>query len=140
MSNCVHCKKPAPQYHNYCSWKCSIDEAKANGGKVITPNNLPIRCIAANGDMLECENGDHKDYKFPVEVEYVGVKEELPDWDNSYCNQTHALIYSDGFIAITIHECCYCMWHLKDGSFGGGRSCYEGWRLTEESVEKIMGV
>src|ERR1035437_1261510 len=102
MKKCINCDKEINAHLNYCSWECNIDAAKKDGGKVHTPNNLPIQCIMANGDMYEIGGGDHKDYKYPVDVEFTGIiPTDLEDWDSSYCNQTHALIYTDGNIALT---------------------------------------
>ena len=136
--NCVYCGKETDGV-NYCSYQCHIDEAKQYGGKVIAPNNLPILCIKHDWTMLENENADHPTYKYPVEVEYIGVKEELPDWDNSYDTQAHALIYNDENIAITLYESTYSMFRLNDG-----KTCFTDffwdigqWRLTRESLKKI---
>lgn len=32
----------------------------------------------------------------------------------------HGPIYTDGFIALTIYETCYCMWRVRDGGCVGG--------------------
>jgi hypothetical protein len=101
--------------------------------------------------MLECEGGDHPDYKFPVNAEYVGDKGALGivngNGEERECSEeelreqsheTHALIYTDGAVAITTYECCYAMWDLSTGLLDGG-SLWErrSWRLTGESLEKI---
>jgi len=103
--------------------------------------------------MLEHEHGDHPDYKFPVEIEYVGAvdsdmhadyemmcskagtEEEVRDFQK----QTHALIYTDGSVALTMYECCFAMWYLRKGECGGGslwKSKY--WKLSDSSREKIL--
>jgi hypothetical protein len=90
--------------------------------------------------MLEHEHADHPDYKFPVTVEYVSeVPSDLPDWDTSYYPETHALIYTDGYIAVTMYECCHAMWWLKDGSWMGGPSWEKKWRLCEADVKRLKG-
>ena len=57
-------------------WACRIEMNRRDGYPELTPNNLPIRCIRADGTMLEHEHGDRPDYLFPVEVEYIGPLEE----------------------------------------------------------------
>lgn len=139
--HCIICGKDLPEaYLTTCSWDCGVEEAKRAGGVVHQPNGLPIRCISHDGSLWEDPHADHPDYKFPVEVEYTGEKVELPELDDSYCNQTHALIYTDGCIAITLYECCYAMWHLADRSYMGGRSAWydKKWKLTVDSRDKIF--
>lgn len=116
-------------------WACVVEAAKLRGGQVVTPNGLPIRCIQSDGTMLEHEHGDHPDYRFPVEVEYVGP----PPKDGSYSNETHALIYQDGSMALTLYECCYSMWGLRDGLCLGGFNERGKWKLTPEALTKIRG-
>jgi hypothetical protein len=156
MGECKHCGKEAPEFHNYCNWDCHIEAVKAAGGVVYTPNGLPIRCIQAGGLLLEHEHGDHLDYKFPVKAVFYKTPEELVaegvSWvdgngdktpmtveDAAYdCYQTHALIYTDGTIALTLYECCYAMWELRTGKVLYGSSWEKGeWKLTDESLAKI---
>ena len=116
----------------------NIELAKKEGGQIHTPNGLPIACIKVDGTMLEHEHGDHKDYKFPVTAEFIGEKPaDLPEWDNSYEHETHALIYADGNIAVTLYEYCYAMWRLSTGELMGSPK-FSGWRLTKESIDKIV--
>jgi hypothetical protein len=173
-------------------WEERVAEAMANGAIVFQKNNLPIVCMRSDGALLEHEHADHPDYKFPVEVEFVG---ERPDtfhdqcarkdkrpvhyggrckvtWDHvksiAFCEacrvvltqaeQVHilsfsvaeveasmyephdeALIYSDGSIAVTLHECCYTMWHRRGGAFLHGPDWSKKWKLTEGAREKIWG-
>lgn len=129
-------------HSNYCSWECNIELAKKNGGKVYQPNGLPINCIMANGDMYEIGHGDHPDYKFPVKVIFCGQREELlelPDWDDTYCDQFHALIYFDDSIAMTLYECNYTIWSLWDNGrlVNGPRWVDKTWILDQESIDKI---
>lgn len=141
-SGCVHCGGETPQFHNYCSSECVLDAAKAAGGKTITPNNLPITCIKYDGTMLEHAHADHPTYVMPVDVEFIGEKpSDLPDWDSSYETETHALIFADDCVALTLYECTYSLWSLnRDGahlhsSFGMHD---KNWRLSEESVKKTL--
>lgn len=142
-------------YKNYCNWDCIIGKAKQQGGKIYTPNGLPIKSVKLDSTMLEHEHGDHPDYKFPVEVEYVGPIVESDAEDYRICvgsphtsedelrrfrDQTHALIYTDGFVAVTLYECCYAMWWvIKNGeSLGGNMWERREWKLTEKSVKDIL--
>lgn len=149
---CVFCGKETTPHDNYCDWNCMIGNAKANGGRVHTPNNLPIRSINAKGDMYEHEHGNHPDYKCPVDILYVGPigAGQISDFENvcgrpgtdsevrDFFGETHALIYTDGSIALTMYEYCYSLWHLKDGScmytWHGAPS---DWKLDLEALEKM---
>jgi hypothetical protein len=135
---CQNCGK-INEAVNYCDWNWNIEAAKKDGGAEVLPNGFPIKCILADGTMLECEHGDHPTYKYPVTVEYRGeIPEDLEKWDTSYCSETHALIYEDGYIALTLSECTYYMWRLLDGQWMSGSSWYnKSWYLTKESLEKI---
>jgi predicted nucleic acid-binding Zn ribbon protein len=135
---CGGCGKPTPDGNNDCSWQCAVDLAQRRGGRVVAPNNLPIVCIRAdNNAMLEHEHADHPDYKFPVTAEYVGAPAELPEWDCSLRPQSHAFIYTDGHVAVTLYECCYTIWSVATGLSFGGFADRKEWRLTEESLVKI---
>lgn len=161
---CVSCGKETTPYTNYCDWDCSIEFAKKNGGVVHCPNGLPIKCITRDNLMIECEHGDHPDYKFPVDVEYLGDAFETPEFEIAMygrllkddeerrrcMGETHALIYADGCVAVTLYECCYYMWHLDKGSIAGGPSWgklsgykegkfhHGDLKLSEESRLKII--
>lgn len=150
MKQCISCGKFIEEYYNYCTWSCQIDDAKKSGGQAHLPNNLPVGCIRHDGAMLEHEHGDHPDYKFPVTIEYCGSEENTPYWSDGLGNktdapelqqETHALIYSDGAVAITMYECCYAMWYLYRNEFGGGSLWKKGeWRLTQDSLLKIRNL
>ncbi len=57
------------------TWAERIAEAMAEGVPVFQKNNLPIVCQrGSDGALLEHEHADHPDYKYPVEVEFVGEK------------------------------------------------------------------
>ena len=138
---CNHCGKTTEPGHNYCNWDCMVEQAKKLGGKIIAPNNLPIKCIKADNTMLEHEVADHPDYKFPVDVEFVGEKpKDLETWDHSYENESQGLIYADRSVALTLYECTYQLWWLRDGTSLGGREWYRKWRLTDESIRQIKRV
>lgn len=138
---CFNCGKKCD--FNYCNWDCLVECAKKENGTVITPNGLPIKCVKADGTALEHDHADHPDYKFPVEVEYVGHRpskeEHERDWiDFDYCDQEHALIYTDGTIALTLFEYCYAMFSLNSGRAIGGKLWdHDNWQLTNESLQAI---
>ncbi len=136
---CLNCDKDVLVAQNFCDWDCQLELARKKGGKVITPNNLPIKCIRMDGTMLEHEHADHPTYLFPVEVRYVGkLPEDLSEWDDSYGPEQHGLIYTDGRIAVTIYEYRYGLWSLTTG-----RSWMAGmndWCLTDEALEKIRAL
>ena len=144
MSNvCGGCGKEPPQYFNYCTWECHIAEARKNGGREHLPNGLPIRSITRDWTMIEHEHGDHPDYKFPVDIQWHGPPEEVIDrnddgsvmFDDS--ERTHALLFADDAIALTLYECNYTLWRLVDGTLHGGPYHEGPWRLSEESLTKI---
>jgi hypothetical protein len=123
--------------------------------------------------MLEHEHGDHIDYIFPVEVEYIGPPDEkryhLVDGEGnievmdegfkySTDHETHALLYANGSIAVTMYETCSAAWMLNEekrfvgdtessmreivvsvaGTCLGGHLLTPGeWKLTDESLKKI---
>jgi hypothetical protein len=150
---CKHCGERAPWGHNYCSSKCHFDAARADGYIEHLPNGLPPRCITARGFILEHEHGDHIDYKFPVDVEFIGEideedkkeykmlfdKEPTEEAVREYKGETHALIYTDGSIAVTMYERCYAMWYVRKGEFAGGSLWRQKeWKLDEQSLQKII--
>lgn len=103
--------------------------------------------------MYEIEHGDHPDYKFPVHATYVGEHPEEhftvsdaggnnvevdPGWVESRMHESHALIYTDGSIALTLYECSYAIWSLRDGKVIESQCWKRGeWQLTDESRAKI---
>ena len=146
--NCHFCGKEAPKYHNYCDGNCHIEHAKVNGGQEYRPNDLPIACIKADGTMLEHEHGDHPDYKFPVNIycdREISEEEQFNVFGKlfteellrKYNTESHALIYTDGTVALTMYECNYSIWSLSDGKYLGGRYNCNKDRITEESLNKI---
>jgi len=134
-SVCVQCGKPTEFAHNYCGRDCMTAAWVSAGAIDYRPNGLPIRCWKANPPlMLEHEHGDHPTYKWPVVVEPI---------DGSIADryaEDHALIYTDGVIALTLYECCYMMWHLGTGKLMHGPRWFEReeYRLAEDSRKKIV--
>jgi hypothetical protein len=131
---CFHCGEPAPQSHNYCSWDCHVAAARADGAVEHLPNGLPVACITADGKLLECEHGDHPTYLFPVVV--ASDLDPDDDPDHGY-PQTHALVYTDGRVALTLHECCYALWSVYDGALVSGERQRAGDSLADASLAKI---
>lgn len=129
------------------TWEQTVAEALARGGKVIAPNNLPIACVRHDDTCLEHEHADHPDYLFPVSIVYTEPVPPVPaDWEGDaalwaldYETETHALIYYDDSIALTLYEACYFIWSLRDGrGFSGfGRRESPGWLLSSEDRERI---
>jgi hypothetical protein len=141
MKACLGCGKEVEPYLNFCSWECHIDLTKREGGKVHCPNGLPIRCITRDGLMIECEHGDHPDYKFPVVAQYVGSDpNKFKDEHHDSSTELHALIYTDGVVALTIYECCYTLWSVSDGSVLREHLWYKKgeWRLNLLSLTQIQ--
>lgn len=153
MKTCLNCGKEISKESNYCDWNCMVALATKEGGKIIAPNDQPIACIRHDGTMLEHEHADHPSYKFPVDVEYVGevTQQEIDEFSTAHGtsfteaqvrkmnNECHALIYSDGNVALTLHECTYSLWRLDDGlSLWSGRDSDKC--LSVESLKKISKV
>jgi len=152
---CDHCGKECPKYHNYCDWGCIVGSAKAAGGNVHCPNGLPIGSVDRNNNMWEHEHGDHPDYKFPVEIDYIGPVDARDHEEYKICcgeaaaddsairkfrGETHALIYSDEAIALTIYEMCYSLWSLKDGALLREHLWYKKGeqKLSDASIRMIL--
>lgn len=133
QKTCLQCKKPTQPSRNFCSWECHVQHAKDSGAKQHTPNGLPVQCITASGFLLECEHGDHPTYLFPVEVQ---LKDE--DYPEGPRSELYAVIYTDGRIAVTLHECTYEVWTLLDGTCLHGHSATMDGRITTKSIQCLM--
>lgn len=152
--NCLNCGRIPPLYHNYCNWDCHVQYALKNGAVLYTPNGLPVRCITKDNLLVECEHGDHPHYLFPVEAKYVDEKPEedfrvvkgdgtvasLPeDWIEARKTELHALIYTDGHVALTMSECCYMLWDVDNGKLLRAPEWMKPnkWKLSPESRDRI---
>jgi len=126
-SPCVQCGQPSDD-GPICGWDCHVAHARAAGARELLPNGLPPQCIRHDNVLLECEHGDHESYLFPVEItgEESSAAPELREYP-----QVHALIYTDGQLALTLYEGCYEMWFVRDGRPLGGRGQAQHERLTE---------
>lgn len=150
---CDHCNKVCPSTQNYCDTECVVGAAKAAGGVIYCPNNLPIVCVRHDNAMLEHEHSDHPDYKFPVNVEYIGPIEDHHYEEYEVCygeradddkvrnarQEIHALIYNDVNVALTMYEYCYSLWSLRDGTLLCEQLWYKKnkYRLSEKSLKMI---
>lgn len=123
--HCLNCGKVTPDGSNFCNWDCHIDLAVKDGGVKHQPNGLPIRCIKFDNSLWEHEHGDHPDYIFPVDID---------QYSDSPFREDHALIYTDGHIAVTVYECQYFMWSLYTRKNMNGN----GSTLSKESHKKIL--
>lgn len=132
---CYGCEKNVPKHLNYCSWDCQVNDAVVHGGRKHQPNGLPIACIKADSSMWEHEHGDHPDYKFPVYVEFYGEEDPVMP---GFRGENHALIYTDGNVALTMFEASYHLFKLSDGEVLSSNYLKKGeWRLGVESLGKI---
>lgn len=107
--------------------------------KVIAPNKEPLTFF--NGKRaMEHEHADHPTYMFPVIMEYFGEVPELEKWDQwSYQPQFHALIYTDGCIAVTLYEYVFAVTYLRKNLVEHGSLWKnEKWRLRADSLEKVL--
>ncbi len=72
-------------------------------------------------------------------VWHTGDNEEIPMTLEEATNDNtehHALLYTDGYIALTIFEHCYALWFLDTGELYKGSIWQpKEWYLTAESIE-----
>ena len=136
-------------------WEDRVAELRAQGAKEIAPNGLRICCIRADGTLLEHEEADYPAYMFPVTCDYVGNDpkfgmalqdgKEVPLEENfvdGMKHESHALIHTDGVIAVTVYERCFYVWRLKDGKCAAGPSWLKQreWKLREEDCVRCCEV
>jgi hypothetical protein len=50
------------------AWEYRVAGCVLGGGRLNTPNGLPVMSIRADGLMSECGEGDHLTYLFPVAI------------------------------------------------------------------------
>jgi hypothetical protein len=149
--SCAFCGKPVNPSHNYCDWDCQVGHAKQLGGRVLAPNGLPIRCVTRDNVMLEHPHGDHPTYKWPVKVQYIGpvTADERSDAEHLYglsasatdeevrgaMGETHALVYYDEDVAVTLYDCSQAVWDVKTGELRTSSLWKHGhWKLV--SIER----
>lgn len=128
---CQNCEK-ACGITDFCSFACRVAHLEFRGYKVVSPNNICPCSFSSNFVAREHEHAEHPDYKHPVKVTYVG--EHIPDpWmeenfgplDLDFWDQTHALLYTDGCVALTMYERNHFLWTLSTGKCLCGISGYE---------------
>jgi hypothetical protein len=131
--------------------------------KRLTSSKRIYNAYAAATLSKEHEHDEHPDYKFPVHAVWCGPKSEDPgywiDGDGKkrkmskaeaacFTNELHALIYTDGFVAVTLYEYCYAIWTLRPHIYrrkkmpagmcvGGNLWKKNEWKLTRKSVNRI---
>jgi hypothetical protein len=143
---CQHCGKQVAPHQGFCDYTCRIAHAHATGATVHLPNGLAPCCVMHDGTLLEIEHGDHVDYKHPVEVKWIGEPDEVfrhafgreltDDEIRDAMGEYHALIYTDGVIALTLHECRYFLWRLRDGKPLNNRD--DGYILVSLEIPERM--
>jgi hypothetical protein len=154
---CIHCRKEVPSHLNFCDWDCLVQDRLAHGAKIHAPNGLPVRCTAGNL-LVECEHGDHADYKFPITIDFIGDTSKFgfvsgdgnggivetpatPEEIEGFSHETHAVIYTDGYVVVTMNEHCYAMWSVRNGECWGGNLWKKGeWKINEESLKKLDAI
>lgn len=74
----------------------------------------------------------HPDTLFEVDIVYLGTDPEM-------YHETHELIYTDGYVALTVYECCYVLWNVISGKmlYGALHSPVSDWKLHPDSLTKI---
>jgi hypothetical protein len=98
---------------------------------------------------------------FPVEVEYCGTEPPEQHFGFVRCgddgsliyedcpanmlpgmtHELHAVIYTDGYVVVTLNEHCYAMWSARDGECFGGNLWKSGeWRITKEGLERLSKI
>ena len=133
-------------------WDERVAQLKAEGAEIKAPNGLPIRCIRHDGTLMEHEHADHPTYKFPVTVDYVGKDPDFatainglgekiqlePAMAEGMNHETHGVICLDGWMVVTIYECCYYIWTLGRGRCAACPSWYpqNDWVMCPESIER----
>lgn len=114
MNKCKNCRKVTDSNLEYCEWHTPVADSTENYH----------------------EHGSHPDYKFPVDVYYLGPNEEIQE-KCSY--ERHALLYTDGYVAVTMFEYCYAMWSLQSGKLVGGILWQKDeWSLSKDSCDRIV--
>lgn len=112
---------------------------RQTGTRDYLPNKLPVRTIRWDGLRLECEHGDHADYLFPVDVVCLEPPEIIDGRKHSLDEPGHALIYTDGNVALTVYECLHVLWHVgRDGEWLSGGYLSSSYRLSARSVDMIL--
>lgn len=86
----------------------------------------------------------HPDHKIWVLVEYVGPTDreytglDIEKWP---LDEEHELLYTDGYVALTLYECCYALWSPVTGeSLGGALWKKSDYRLSKQACADILAL
>jgi hypothetical protein len=121
---------------NYCSWDCHVHEfLSGDDVQIICPNALPIRCLTVTGKAMEHEHADHKDYKFPVDIE--NTLRPLEPYESGH--ECHAVIDVTNDLITTIYETRKHVWDRLTGTNVAGHYGHQKsfWRVSVESMTMI---
>lgn len=124
-------------------WECIVDECARNEDdermlRIVVGVDPAVTSEATSDETCIVVAGlgtdrNHSDYKFEV------VCGPIEDIDNDDACECHALICTDGHVAVTLYEGCYAMWRLSDGVLICGSLWEKGaMRLCEKAVYDIM--
>ena len=98
----------------------------------LEPNTMIIR---GEGEGAP-PHAEHLTYLFSVRAMCVAPNAE--DWGEYGQIEDHAVIYTDGRIALTLYEYCYAMFSLPDGYVMRGDLHKENtFRLTSAALERL---
>lgn len=121
-----------------------VKDLTEGGAEICAPTNGKIRCIK-NKDgkpfLLEHEHADHSDYIMPIMVTMANKDEYEKTYNEKWYDEEHALIYTDGFIIVTLYEYCYDMFLIsgecktRNWKYDDGRPIK--FSLTKNSIKKI---
>lgn len=115
MNRCKNCRKGIDYDLEYCEWHAPIVEKR---------------------DVYH-EHSNHRDFKFAVDVHYCG--QPVDESQEQFSYEQHALLYTDGYVAVTMFECCYAMWSLQSGKLVGGILWQKDeWCLSKDSCDRIV--
>ena len=148
IKECYSCRIATDPYRNFCSWRCSVDDARKRGVPIFAPNDLSIRCIGAL--QLECEYGSHPDYLFPITVEWFGPRPDRyrTEDDDNECGllfewelgpEGHTVIGIDESIVTTLSEATYYTFSTETGLPLTGYTVegWKDWRIDAASMLSI---
>lgn len=115
--------------------KDNIEQMIADGAPIFAGTGGKIRHIRHDGTLLENFHADHPNYLGTIEVEYIGSEPEREPSDL----ETHAVIYKDASVILTIYECCFAIWGAVSGNCYGGNLWTKGeWRARPESWRPVL--
>jgi hypothetical protein len=120
------------------TWDQVVTEALARGAKVLAPNGLPPKMLAARPDgevLMENPYCDRPGYLFPIDVQWRGM---AGAWELVHDEYAFMGLTPEGLL--TIYEGCDCKWDPKTGACLGGFCLWDNpsaWRIAPESLAKI---